>query len=574
MAIFNILFVVGITMATAIVGLSQVRIVESTCETQLQLIYEQSIQSAIDEISRAFKDFSQDGILQSLAREKTAVSALESCRLYLSLALDNLNNSLVSPREFELDSTVVDDIKIRLSGAGADLKTCIDEFDGEIYKTRNLALEKLNKSIELINNSFDIVEQLNSRISSTDKGTPTSRISFSSSKYRELVETQSGRIYPDLVVAKDGSGNFFKINDALNAVKNYSSTRCVIYVKKGIYNENVKVELSKWNVLMIGDGIYHTVVSSNISSAEGVGTTLTATFAVYGKGFIARDITFKNTAGAINNQAVALFSASDQSVFYKCSIEGYQDSLYAHSLRQFYRECYIYGTIDFIFGNSATVIQHSSILLRRPLPGQENVITSHDKSYPSDNTGISIQNCIIRPVDDLTGVSTFLGRPRSNYALTAFLENQMEILIDPKGWLTLNGPNDGPPPPETVVYVEYNNSGPGAVTSGRVKWKGVKLNLSGVQASRYTVRSLINGDQWLLATGSIAYISPLLKRLDRLLQFDSVHSQEPPISDEEPADACRITLLNLLNHFGDRRHGKFELKRAKHSLTLSINAEA
>ncbi|KAL2503482.1 putative pectinesterase/pectinesterase inhibitor 24 [Abeliophyllum distichum] len=503
MAFFNVLFVVGITMAAAIVGLSQVKIVESRCETQTQLIYEQSVQSAIDEISRAFKDFSQDGILQSLARDKTAVSALESCRLYLSLALDNLNNSLVSPREFELDSTVIDDIKIRLSGAGADLKTCIDEFDGEIYKTRNLALEKLNKSIELISNSFDIVGQLNSCISSTDKGTPTPtpRISFSSSKDRELVETESGKINPNLVVAKDGSGNFVNINDALNAVTNFSSTRFVIYVKKGIYNENVKVELSKWNVLMIGDGIYQTVVSSNISNAEGVVTTLTATFAVYGKGFIARDMTFKNTAGAIKNQAVALLSASDQSVFYKCSIEGYQDSLYAHSLRQFYRECFIYGTIDFIFGQSATVIQHSSILLRKPLPGQENVITSHDKLYPSDNTGISIQNCVIRPADDLTGVSTFLGRPRSNYAVTAFLENQMEILIDPKGWLSWSGSNGGPPPPETVVYVEYNNSGPGAVTSGRVKWKGVNVNLSSVQASRYTVRSLINGDQWLLATG-------------------------------------------------------------------------
>ncbi|KAL2467635.1 putative pectinesterase/pectinesterase inhibitor 46 [Forsythia ovata] len=476
-------------MAAAIVGLCQVRIVESRCETQPQLIYEQSTQSAIDEISRAFKDFSQDGILQSLAREKTAVSALDSCRLYLSLALDNLNNSLASPREFELDSTV------------PTWKSCIDEFDREIYKTRNLALEKLNKSIELINNSFDLVGQLNSCISSTDKGNPTPRISFSSSKDRELVETQSGKINPNLVVAKDGSGNFVKINDALNAVNNFSSTRFVIYVKKGIYNENVKVELSKWNILMIGDGINQTVVSSNISNAEGVGTSSTATFAVYGKGFIARDMTFKNTAGAIKNQAVALFSASDQSVFYKCSIEGYQDSLYAHSLRQFYRECFIYGTIDFIFGHSATVIQYSSILLRKPLLGQENVITSHIKRYPSDNTGISIQNCIIRPVDDLTGVSTFLGRARSNYSVTAFLENQMEILIDPKGWLSWNGPNGGPPPPETVVYVEYNNSGPGAVTSGRVKWKGVRVNLSSVQASTYTVRSLISGDQWLLATG-------------------------------------------------------------------------
>ncbi|CAA3029949.1 probable pectinesterase pectinesterase inhibitor 46 [Olea europaea subsp. europaea] len=472
-------------MAADIFGLSQGKLIKSGCEIQAQLIYEQSVHSTIHELSRAFKDFSQDGILQRLARDKSAISALESCRVHISVALYKLNNSLISPSESSLDSTILNDIKTWLSGAGVNLYTCIEEFDGEIDQTRNLAEEKLNKSVELVKKSLQLTKQLNTRISSTDIP------KLSDSKFLNHMN-------PNLVVAKDGSGNFKTISDALNAVPNYSSKRFVIYVKKGVYFERVKVELSKWNVMMFGDGIHKTVVSGHASTSDGLKTSLTGTFSVYGKGFIARDMTFRNTAGAIKKQAVALYSDSDQSVFYRCRIDGYQDSLNPQSMRQFFRECFIYGTVDFIFGLSATVIQHSHIFIRRPLPGQENVITSHSKFLPEDYTGISIQNCIIRAAEDLTGVRTYLGRPLTDFSIAAYLDNLMDKLIDPQGWLPFN---NNTPPPETVIYVEYNNWGPGATTSSRVYWKGLRINPPRVEASRYTVRSLINGEQWLPATG-------------------------------------------------------------------------
>ncbi|KAG8381733.1 hypothetical protein BUALT_Bualt05G0003300 [Buddleja alternifolia] len=162
-----------------------------------------------------------------------------------------------------------------------------------------------------------------------------------------------------------------------------SDMRFVIYVKKGIYYENVRVENEKWNVMMFGDGLDNTIVSSNLSIASGTPTILTATFAAYGKGFIARDMGFQNTAGAAMYQAVALLSKSDQSVFYRCSIDAYQDTLYTQSNRQFYRECKIYGTIDIIFGDSSVVIQNSTILVKRPLLGQINTITAQGKSQPA-----------------------------------------------------------------------------------------------------------------------------------------------------------------------------------------------
>lgn len=95
-----------------------------------------------------------------------------------------------------------------------------------------------------------------------------------------------------------------------------------------------------------------------------------------GDGFIARGITFRNTAGPENHQAVALRCGADLSVFYRCAFEGYQDTLYVHSQRQFYKECHIFGTVDFIFGNAAVVFQSCNIYATRSMQKQKNAIAA------------------------------------------------------------------------------------------------------------------------------------------------------------------------------------------------------
>lgn len=152
-----------------------------------------------------------------------------------------------------------------------------------------------------------------------------------------------------------------------------------------------------------------------------------------GQGFIARDMGFRNTAGPKKHQAVALMSTADHSVFYRCKMDAFQDTLYPHSNRQFYRECDIYGTVDFIFGNSAVVIQNCNILPKKPMQGQQNTITAQGKIDPNQNTGISIQNCNIAPAANLSGVNNFLGRPWKNYSTTVYFHNKMDSFIDPKG---------------------------------------------------------------------------------------------------------------------------------------------
>lgn len=162
-----------------------------------------------------------------------------------------------------------------------------------------------------------------------------------------------------------------------------------------------------------------------------------------GDGFIARDITFVNSAGPEKHQAVALRVGSDKSVIFRCSILGYQDTLYTLSKRQFYRETDIYGTVDFIFGNSAAVFQSCGIYVRKPPSGRDNFITAQGRSSSDENTGISIHNCKIAAASDLAPVpskfATYLGRPWKQHSRTVIMQSSLGGLIHPAGWSPWSG---------------------------------------------------------------------------------------------------------------------------------------
>ncbi|KAB5526963.1 hypothetical protein DKX38_020810 [Salix brachista] len=317
---------------------------------------------------------------------------------------------------------------------------------------------------------------------------------------RILLQSSSSASQANIVVAQDGSGNVKTIKEAIDAAsKRSGSGRYVIYVKAGTYNENVEVGKNVKNVMFVGDGIGKTVVTGSKSVGGGTTTFKSATFAVVGDNFIARDMTFRNTAGAKNHQAVALRSGSDLSVFYKCSFEGYQDTLYVHSQRQFYRECDIYGTVDFIFGNAAVVFQNCNIYARNP-PNKTNTVTAQGRTDPNQNTGISIHNCKVAAASDLrsvqSSVKTYLGRPWQKYSRTVFMKTYLDSLISPAGWM----PWSGNFALDTLYYGEYMNTGPGSSTANRVNWKGYHVITSATVASQFTVASFISGNNWLSAT--------------------------------------------------------------------------
>lgn len=223
-----------------------------------------------------------------------------------------------------------------------------------------------------------------------------------------------------------------------------------------------------------------------------------------GNGFIAKGITFENYAGPSKHQAVALRSGSDLSAFYQCSFVGYQDTLYVHSLRQFYRECDIYGTVDFIFGNAAVVFQNCNLYARKPNENQKNIFTAQGREDPNQNTGISIINSKIAAAADLIPVQpsfkSYLGRPWKLYSRTVILRSYIGDLIEPVGWLEW----DGDFALTSLYYGEYLNRGPGSNTSARVKWAGYRVIQNVTEASQFTVGNFIQGGDWLNAT-SVPY---------------------------------------------------------------------
>ncbi|KAI8025058.1 putative pectinesterase/pectinesterase inhibitor 7 [Camellia lanceoleosa] len=322
---------------------------------------------------------------------------------------------------------------------------------------------------------------------------------------RKLLQTSGGgqvKVNIMVIVNKDGSGNFTTISDAVAAAPNNTAANTgyfMIYVV-GVYEEYVSIAKNKQYLMIVGDGINKTIITGNHSVADGWTTYSSATVAVVGPRFVAINITIRNTAGAIKQQAVALRNDADLSTFYKCSFEGYQDTLYTHSLRQFYRECDIYGTVDFIFGNAAVVFQNCNVYPRLPILGQFNTITAQGRTDINQNTGTSIQNCTITAAPDLAAnngtTQTYLGRPWKLYSRTVYIQSFLDSLINPAGWAMWSGTFAL----DTLYYAEYNNRGPGSSTANRVNWPGYHV-INATDAVNFTVSNFISGNSWLPTTG-------------------------------------------------------------------------
>ncbi|CAL5402107.1 unnamed protein product [Camellia sinensis] len=245
-------------------------------------------------------------------------------------------------------------------------------------------------------------------------------------------------------------------------------------------------------------------------SADKLTRTLSASrspSAVNGQGFIARDMTFENTARPQKHQAVAFRSDSDLSVLFRCAIRGYQDTLYEHSLRQFYRECQITGTVDFIYGDGTVVFQNCRILARLGLPDQKNTITAQGRKDPSESSGFSIQFSNISAEPDLlaslNSTYTYLGRPWKLYSRTVIMQSYMSNAIRQEGWIEWNG-NFAL---YTLFYGEFMNNGPGAGLGSRVKWPGFQTMNDSAQAYNFSVGQFILGNDWLpsIQNGNLAH---------------------------------------------------------------------
>ncbi|KAJ8755021.1 hypothetical protein K2173_015533 [Erythroxylum novogranatense] len=411
--------------------------------------------------------------------------ALEDCKELLNKAVQSLNSTFTKISDSDMKSLAEhsEDFRIWLSYVISYQELCIDGFQneklkGEVQKSTDFGSQLTDNVLNILGRISDVFKSfgLQFNIPSTngrllqENGYPTW---VSAADRKLLAARDNGRLPPNAVVALDGSGQFKSVAAALNACPKNAKGRCVIYVKAGIYTETVTVEVP--NVYMYGDGPRKTIFTGKKSFKDGVNTWKTATFIVEADGFIARSMGFQNTAGPDGHQAVAVRVNSDMSVFYNCRLDGYQDTLCYQAGRQFYRNCVISGTVDFLFGYGAVIIQNSLIIVRMPNPSQANTVTADGRKENGQPTGLVIHNCRIVPEQKLVAarlqIPTYLGRPWKQYSRTVVMESQLGDLIRPEGWLEW----PGQPYENTLYYAEYGNSGPGAVTNRRVKWKGVHL---------------------------------------------------------------------------------------------------
>ncbi|KAH7578315.1 hypothetical protein JRO89_XS01G0367100 [Xanthoceras sorbifolium] len=461
---------------------------------------------------------------------KPEVRALEDCSLLAGLNIDFLSSSFetVNATSTTLPITKADDVQSSLSAILTNLETCLDGLQATVSAAsiKNGLLVPLLNDTKLYSVSLALVTR--AWVPKEKKGTmwqpKKKQLLFRNGRFQFKMSGRTRAIYESVIkrkldqqigdddqvlvsdvviVSQDGSGNFSTITDAINVAPNNtdgSNGYFLIYVTAGVYEEYISIAKNKKYLMMMGDGINQTVITGNRSVVDGWTTFNSATFVVVSPNFVMMDITIRNTAGAIKQQAVALRSGGDLSTFYRCSFEAYQDTLYTHSLRQFYRECDIYGTVDFIFGNAAVVIQNCNIYPRLPMSGQFIAITAQGRTDPNQNTGTSIHNCAIRAADDLASsnqiVQTYLGRPWKEYSRTVYMQSFIDGLINPAGWHIWSGDFAL----STLYYAEYNNSGAGSNTSNRVTWPGYHV-ITATDAANFTVTNFLAGDSWLPTTG-------------------------------------------------------------------------
>lgn len=294
----------------------------------------------------------------------------------------------------------------------------------------------------------------------------------------------------DYVVAQDGSGDFFSVQEAINAVPDFrKNARTTIYIRNGVYKEKLILPESKINVSFIGESRDQTILTYDDYAqklnvfGESKSTSGSSSFYVYAPDFQAENISFQNSAGPVG-QAVAIFVSGDRAVFKNCRFLGCQDTLYTYgkNSRQYYENCYIEGTVDFIFGSSTAVFKDCEIRSKR-----DAFITAASTPQHREHGYVFI-NCKLTADEGVNKV--YLGRPWRPYAQTVFIDCEMGAHIRPEGWHNWgNSANE-----KTAFYTEFGSTGPGADAGRRVRW-AKKLNKK--RAAAYTLEKVLAGeDAW------------------------------------------------------------------------------
>ncbi len=286
---------------------------------------------------------------------------------------------------------------------------------------------------------------------------------------------------PDLIVARDGSGDVKTVNEALRRVPTNNGKRFIIFIKRGTYNEQITVTAR--DLSLLGENAEETKITSSVNSAAG-GASWPPRCSVYigADNFHAENITFENSFGP-GAQAMAVVANADRLVFKNCRFLGSQDTLYVKSGRQYFQNCYIEGSRDFICGQAAAVFEDCSLHSKG-----DGYIAAPMRLSSSEPGALIFFHCKVTGEKIRNGV--FLGRPWGPYGRAVFLETDMGAHIRAEGWNNW----DKPASEKTAYFAEYNSHGAGARPTGRVQWAH---QLSTAEARQFEPENFLKGnDGW------------------------------------------------------------------------------
>lgn len=289
----------------------------------------------------------------------------------------------------------------------------------------------------------------------------------------------------DIVVDRNGRGQLRTVQQAIDSVRAFDPAGTMtIFVRNGVYKEKLVLHTHVCNVRIIGEDKEKTIITyDDHANIDKMGTFKTYTFQVRGDDITLENLTIENSSLPLG-QAVALHLEGDRIIIKNCRLLGNQDTVYTGraSQRQYFENCYIEGTTDFIFGPSTCWFQDCIIHCRK-----SSYITA--ASTPENvEFGYIFNKCRITMDNDK--VKMYLGRPWRAYAMTLFMNSELPEGIQPLGWHNWGKTENE----KTARYMEYNNTGLGANTSARVPWAKV---LTKKEAEKYTLERVMQGcDGW------------------------------------------------------------------------------
>ncbi|HEV7332772.1 MAG TPA: pectinesterase family protein [Flavisolibacter sp.] len=288
-----------------------------------------------------------------------------------------------------------------------------------------------------------------------------------------------------LTVSREGNARFSRVQDAFDAIPQHNKKPYTIFIRNGVYKEKLYLDSTKTKITLLGEDPFKTILtyddhSGKISPAgDTLHTFNSYTFLQEGNDFTAKNLSIANSAGYSAGQAVAMHIMGDRVKFENCRFLGNQDVLFAgrRASRQYFLNCYIEGTTDFIFGPSTAWFEGCHINCKK-----NSHVTA--ASTPKEQAfGYVFNNCVLT-TDSVNVNKVSLGRPWRPYASVTYINCYMGAHILPEGWNNWRNPENE----KTARYAEYQSFGPGANPSGRYMWT---KQLTDEEVKHYTIENVL-----------------------------------------------------------------------------------